>query len=124
MQPNPYESPSLAVQKSQESRFQLRHWLVELVLIGEPIVLLVLATAHRGQMGSHAAYVQSPLIVLEAIGLAGAFLVCPTALIRVLIFLFQRRNKRAMVNGIILLLAGVLVGIAAQIDAATLIYAT
>jgi hypothetical protein len=121
---NPFESPRDAATKSQENTFRLRNWLVELLMLSEPIMLVVLAFAHRCQLESHPTYGQSPLIKLEVAGLLLAFLVVLVALVRAFSFLMAGEKQQAAVNGVVAFLTVGLSVVAMLVDAPTLVYAT
>ncbi|WP_254508801.1 hypothetical protein [Anatilimnocola floriformis] len=130
MQPNPYESPAGEDQPDQ-SNFSWRDWPLEMFLLGEPLLLLLFAALHRSQLGDHEAYVGSPLLKAEGLLLIVAFLVVLIAFARVVIFLTHgsiflaaAESRRALVNGLLGVLATFLVIAAAVIDAPTLIYGT
>ena len=92
--------------------------LIELFLLSLAVVL------HSLQLDDLTTYRQSPLIVIEVLGLLGAFFLVPVCLIRAIYLLFCCQLLRAIVNGIICVTAIGIATWAMWFDSPTLIHMT
>jgi FtsH-binding integral membrane protein len=124
---NPYETPQEtedgAVAPDEASRRRLLG-VYEIVVLGLLGVLLAAALLHRLQLGNREAYVTSPLIAVEVLGVLVAFVVAFITFLRAVHFLFKRRFANAALSLFLAVLAVVVSLAAMMIDYPTLVYAT
>ena len=97
--------------------------LEKLALI-ELAALSIAAFLHWLQLSDLNAYRNSPLIVIEILGLLGAFLFVPVFLVRATYLLGCRRFRKGLVNAILCAVAFAVVMWAMWLDSPTLIYMT
>jgi len=123
MVPNPYESPQSVAPKRAPRVLRTGYHLgwFEFVVVSGLALFVLTAIGHRCQLWNGWAYIRSPLVVVERIGLLGNLLAIPVLLIRSFYFLYRKRFIVALVALLLCFLAIVTMVAAVTIDERTFI---
>lgn len=121
MSDNPYDPPKENEAEQNKGR---KPWPVaEVFLASIPCGLVLVALAHRLEFSDEKAYITSPLIGFETIGMLVTFLAIPVLVIRAAVLLLPpSKVRQAFWNLTFAALALVALAIAMWIDSPTFMY--